>query len=214
MLLLDPQIRCSQEHAGYVLKYAKLAVDSRFIYVSTDEHPFALLNHYLLISTFLHLCNYCTVHFLVIISTFTFCCYCIRILLLLYSHFAAATSQSLLTIAELWRTDWLTRGMQGWRTTLVATKTTSWSSYIDNDGESIMYVCMCVTGACKQNSSFVFHPISIKLSEYLYYPSKTNPIENRHGWVILGCSGRCERRNFTEFRLVNRTAPSFFIRFR
>ena len=45
---------------------------------------------------------------------------------------------------------------------------------------------MCVTGACKLNSSFVFHPISIKLSEYLYYPSKTNPIENRHGWVILG----------------------------
>ena len=21
---------------------------------------------------------------------------------------------------------------------------------------------------------------------YLFYPSKTNPIENRHGWVILG----------------------------
>ena len=66
--------------------------------------------------------------------------------------------------------------------------------------------------ACKQNSSFYFHPILIKLSEYLFYPSKTNPIENRHGWVILGCSGRCKRRNFTEFWLVNRTAPLIFIR--
>ena len=67
--------------------------------------------------------------------------------------------------------------------------------------------------ACKQNSSFVFHPILIILSEYLFYPSETNPIENRHGWVILGCSGRCKRSNFTEFRPVNRIPPSIFIRF-
>ena len=81
------------------------------------------------------------------------------------------------------------------------------------NGHVCMCVCMCVTGPCKHNSSFVFHPILMKLSKYLFYPSKTNPIENRHGWVILGCSGRCKRWNFTEFRLENRTAPSFFIRF-
>ena len=65
-----------------------------------------------------------------------------------------------------------------------------------------MYVCV-----------YVYHPILIKLSEYLFYLSKTNPIENRHGWVILGCSGRCKRWNFTEFRPVNRIPPSIFIRF-
>ena len=67
--------------------------------------------------------------------------------------------------------------------------------------------------ACKQNSTSAFHPILMKLSKYLYYPSKKNPIENRHGWVILGCSGRCKRWNFSEFWLVNNTALPFFIRF-
>ena len=44
-----------------------------------------------------------------------FSCYYFHfhILLLLYSHFAAATSHSLLPIVELWRTDWLTREMRG-----------------------------------------------------------------------------------------------------
>ena len=67
--------------------------------------------------------------------------------------------------------------------------------------------------ACKQNSSSALHPIFIKLSKYLNYPCKINPIENRHGWVILGCSGRCKRWNFMEFRLVNKIAPPLFIRF-
>ena len=43
--------------------------------------------------------------------------------------------------------------------------------------------------ACKQNSSSAFHPILMKLTKYLYYPSKTNPIANRHGWVISGVLG-------------------------
>ena len=77
----------------------------------------------------------------------------------------------------------------------------------------VQSVCVCVAGACKQHSSFVLHPIFIKLSKYLYYPSKTNPIENRHGWVILRCSGRCKRWNFMEFRLVNKIAPPLYIRF-
>ena len=42
---------------------------------------------------------------------------------------------------------------------------------------------------------------------------ETNPIEIRHGWLILGCSGRCKRWNFMEFWLVNKIAPPLFIRF-
>ena len=67
--------------------------------------------------------------------------------------------------------------------------------------------------ACKQYSSFVFCPIWIKLLGYLFCPSKIRSMENIHGWLILGCPGRCKRWNFVEFWLVNTTAPSFFIRF-
>ena len=63
--------------------------------------------------------------------------------------------------------------------------------------------------ACKQNSSSALHPILMKLSKYLHCPSKTNPIENRHSWVILGYSGRCKMWNFMEFGLVNKIAPAF-----
>jgi len=39
--------------------------------------------------------------------------------------------------------------------------------------------------AFKQYSSFIFHPISVKLLEYLSYPSKISLNETIHGWVIL-----------------------------
>ena len=56
--------------------------------------------------------------------------------------------------------------------------------------------------ACKQNSP-ALHPIFMKLSKYPYYPSKTTPIENRHGWVISGVLGGV-KGVISEWRMTNK----------